>query len=255
MTIADFHNDILTSERFENKPLDFGKNKVVSAIFRGERSFSDALSLTKYSNILAFEDIGYTDLNFESLVSVKPLYVGLTWNGENRFGYGCDFSFGLKRSGVELIKNLNKYGVAIDTAHISKRGFIDVIDNAEKIVNSHTCFNGVFKHKRNLDDWQIKLIVERGGLIGITACGYFMTNRKTCKIADFINNILYFYEKYGADGLCIGTDFFGTNFLPENLEDYNGFLNVEKELCKRKIPKEDIHKILYNNLSNFIDNV
>ncbi len=254
MTIADFHNDILTSDKFENTLLNFGGNKVVTAIFRGGRSFSDILPLTQYTNCLAFEDVGYSDLEFNKLVSLKPLYVGLTWNGENRFGYGCDFSFGLKRSGVELIKNLNKHGIAIDTAHISKRGFVDIIDNAQKVVNSHTCFNGVFKHKRNLDDWQIKLIAERGGLIGITACGYFMTNRKTCKIADYIDNILYSYEKYGAECLCVGTDFNGTDFLPIGLENYDGFSAVKTELIKRGVTNEDVDKILYKNLHNFIAN-
>ena len=254
MVIADFHNDILTSEGFENSPLDFGENKVVTAIFRGERCFSQAMHLTKYTSLFAFEDIGYADLDLDKVISAKPLYVGITWNGENRFGYGCDFSFGLKRSGVELIKKLNEYGIAIDAAHISKRGFIDIIDNAQKVINSHTCFNGVFKHKRNLDDWQVKLIAERGGLIGITACGYFMTNRKTCKISDYIDNIMYCYEKYGAECLCVGTDFNGTDFLPCGLENYGGFLTVKAELLKRGVCMLDVEKILYKNLSDFIDN-
>lgn len=254
MVVADFHNDILTSDKFDNKLLNFGENKVVTAIFRGERSFDEVFPLTQYSKLLAFEDIGYSDLDFDKLVSVKPLYVGLTWNGENRFGYGCDFSFGLKRNGVEFIKKLNLHGIAVDTAHISKRGFIDIIDNARKVVNSHTCFNGVFKHKRNLDDWQIKLLAERGGLIGITACGYFMTNRKTCKINGFIDNIMYYYERYGAECLCVGTDFNGTDFLPKGLDGYNDFSLVKAELLKRGVSLFDVEKILYKSLSDFIDN-
>ena len=251
MTVADFHNDILTSEKFNGLPLDFGSNKVVTAIFRGNKSFDEAFNLTQYSSILAFEDVGYNDLDIDKLISVKPLYVGLTWNGENRFGYGCDYSFGLKRSGVELIKILNGYGVCIDTAHISKKGFIDIIDNAERVVNSHTLFNGVFKHKRNIDDWQIKLLIEKGGLIGITCCGYFMTNRKSCKITDFIDNIVYFYERYGADNLCVGTDFNGTDFLPCGLENYEGFKTVAKELLQRGVLNVDVEKFLYKNLDEF----
>ncbi len=253
MTVADFHNDILTSEGFKGLPLNYSEHKIVTAIFRGERSFDEAIALSRFSNLLAFEDIGYNDFDLEKLVGLKPLYVGLTWNGENRFGYGCDYSFGLKRSGVEIIKNLNRYKVAIDTAHISKKGFIDIVDSADKIVNSHTCFNGVYKHKRNLDDWQIKLLIEKGGLIGITCCGYFMSNRKTCKIADFIDNILYFYERYGAGGLCFGTDFFGTDFLPEGLENYDGFQAVSVALSERGICQKDVEKILFTNLNDFIE--
>ena len=252
MAIADFHNDVLTSSSFDFSPIKFDDNIVVTAIFREKRSFNEALSLVKYSNLIAFEDIGYSDLDYEKLILQKPLYVGLTWNGENPLGYGCDYSFGLKRKGIEIIKKLNKHGVAIDTAHISKRGFIDIIDNAEKVVNSHTCFNSVFKHKRNLDDWQIKLLQERGGMIGICCCGYFMTNRKTCKITDYINNIMYYYEKYGANGICVGTDFNGTDFLPDGLENYGKFSDLKTMLINKGVAKEDADKILFKNLKNFI---
>ncbi|MBR2384344.1 MAG: membrane dipeptidase [Clostridia bacterium] len=252
MAIADFHNDILTSSNFDFKTVAFEDNAVITAIFRGKRSFEEAIALTKYSKLIAFEDVGYSDLCFEKMIGANPLYVGLTWNGENDFGYGCDYSFGLKRKGIEFIKELNKYKVAIDTAHISKRGFIDIIDNAEIVVNSHTCFNGIFKHKRNLDDWQIKLLLERGGFIGVACCGYFMTNRKTCKITDYTDNIMYFYEKYGADVLCVGTDFNGTDFVPTKLENYCGFKLVENDLIERGIPKTEVEKILYSNLYNFI---
>ena len=132
-------------------------------------------------------------------------------------------------------------------------GFTDIIDNAERVVNSHTLFNGVYKHKRNLDDWQIKLLIEKGGLIGITCCGLFMTNRKTCKITDYIDNILYFYERYGSDNFCIGTDFNGTDFLPDRLKNYSDFSHLYGMLLSRGMQRECIDKFFYKNLVDFID--
>ena len=254
MQIADFHSDILTYE--EDVELNFidDENIVVSALYKGKRTFKEILPLAKKSKCVAFEDVGYVDLDVDRLVEEKPVYVGLTWNGENQFGYGCDYNFGLKRKGVELIKFLNANKITVDTAHISKKGFIDVIDSAEKVVNSHTCFNAVFKHKRNLDDWQIKLIIERSGLVGLTCCGYFMTNRKTCKISYFIDNIKYFYERYGADNLCFGTDYFGTDFLVEGLENYSKFENLKECLLSNGISRLDVEKIFYLNLKNFLSN-
>ena len=253
MLIADFHNDILTSGRVKSLPDFYSKNKIVTAIFKGNRDLFTSLSLIKNAPLIAFEDIGYCDFNYDRIASLKPVYIGLCWNGENQFGYGCDYSFGLKSRGVELVRRLSKDKIPIDTAHISKRGFIDIIDNAQVVVNSHTCLNGVFKHKRNLDDWQIKLLVEKGGLVGITCCGYFMTNVKTCKIDDYTRQILYFYEKYGADNLCVGTDFYGTDFLPEGLtEDYGGFEKVASLLFEKGMSKLDIEKVLYKNLCNFL---
>lgn len=252
MQIADFHNDILTSGKFENLSDFYYQNKIVTAIFRGDRTFKQILPLAKKAKYLAFEDVGYDDIDEDNLISLNPVCVGLTWNGENKYGYGCDYSFGLKNKGIELVRKLNKCGIAIDTAHISKGGFQDIINSADKVVNTHACFNGVFKHKRNLDDWQIKLILEKNGLVGVTLCGYFMTNRKTCKIDDYIRNILYFYERWGADNLCLGTDFFGTDFLPVGLEEYGGFYLLKTELEKVGVKNEDIEKIFYKNLSRFL---
>ena len=73
MTIADFHNDILTLESFKSIPLEYAQHKIVTAIFRGQRSFKDAVSLAKYSSCLAFEDLGYSDLNLDQLINLKPV--------------------------------------------------------------------------------------------------------------------------------------------------------------------------------------
>lgn len=253
MKIADFHNDILTSQNFHSIPQFYYENKIVTAIFRGERSFSEVFHLTKKSPLIAFEDVGYDDLDEDLLIETKPVYVGLTWNGENSLGYGCDHCFGLKKKGVELIKKLSKNKICVDTAHVSKLGFIDIIENADLVVNSHTCLSSVYRHKRNLENWQVKMIIEKKGLIGITACGYFMSNVKPCKIDGFIRNILYFCEKFGVDNLCFGTDFYGTDFLPDGItNEYQGFDLIGEKLQKLGFSNMEIEKIFYGNLSRFL---
>ena len=254
MMIADFHNDILTSDEIE-LPKFYSENKIVTAIYKGDRSFKENILLARKSKYVAYEDIGYADLNLDTLISSKPVYVGLTWNGENQFGYGCNYSFGLKKKGVDVIKIFNKNNITVDTAHLSKRGFIDVIDNANFVVNSHTLLNSVFSHKRNISDWQIKLIIEKGGLIGFNCCGYFMSNRKVCKINDYIKHILYFYENYGSDNFCIGSDFYGTDYLPSGLENYDGFNVVKDALIKGGMSEFDAQKFLHLNLSNFLSKI
>ena len=101
MKIADFHNDILTSKGFDCLPKDYGEHKIVTAIYKGNMTFDSALTLADKSKYIAFEDVGYDDLNEDKLLGKSPIYVGLTWNDENQFGYGCDYSFGLKNKGIE----------------------------------------------------------------------------------------------------------------------------------------------------------
>ncbi len=254
MLIADFHNDILTSKNFSKLPESYSQNKIVTAVYNDGRPFADALRLAEVGELIAFEDLGYKDVDVDAVISKRPKYVGITWNGENKFGYGCNFTEGLKGEGISLIRALNKAGIAVDTAHISKGGFKDVIDNAEKVVNSHTCFNGVYRHKRNLDDWQLDLLVRRGAMVGVTFCGYFMTDRKTCEISDLTAEIDYFAQRYGINNLCLGTDYYGSDFFPSGLNDYNDFYLLEESLIRLGYKREDVEKIFYGNLNEFLEN-
>ena len=253
--ISDFHNDILTAVNGE-LPKKYLKNNIITAVFRGNRTFDEALQIASRARLPAFEDVGYDDLDEDKLISLNPIYVGLTWNGENRLGYGCNFSDGLKNEGKDLIKKLNKKGIAVDCAHISEGGFRDIIDNAETVVDSHTCFNGVFKHKRNLSDWQLKELVSRGSLIGVTCYTSFMTDGKRCKISDFIRQIDYFVQKFGANNLAVGTDFYGCENYVENTLSYDLLYGLTRSgLEKNGYDNKSIDKILCNNLLNFTEKI
>ncbi|MBR1868258.1 MAG: dipeptidase [Clostridia bacterium] len=252
--IADFHNDILTSKDFTFVPSEYYKNnKVVTAIFNDGRSFSDALSLCDKSPLIAFEDIGYDDFNEEKMIDRKPIYVGLTWNYENRFAFGCKTDGKLKPEGHKIIKLLNARKIAVDTAHICRRSFEGIVDFADLVINSHTCFSRVYPHARNIEDWQIKAIIEKNGLIGLTCCGYFLTGDKVCEISDLIKQIDYFCSKFDYKKLCFGTDFFGTDFLPEGLYDYDSFERVFYELENLGYTRSQINAIWYENLNNFLE--
>ena len=252
MAIADLHNDFLTACGGELPP-EYAENKVVTAIFNDGRTFDEALRLADKSPLVAFEDVGYTDFDISGLLGKKPIYVGLTWNGENRFGYGCAFSKGLKPEGKALVKKLSESGIAVDTAHISKGGFSDITDIAECVVNSHTCFEGRFSHRRNIDDGQIAAIIEKGGIIGVTLCGYFMTDKKVCTADDLVSQIDYFCQKFSYRHLCIGSDFNGTDFLPEEIRNYGDFDILKEKLTGLGYEESAIDAILYGNLNLFLE--
>ncbi len=249
--ISDFHNDILTVCPSDLSRFYFDNN-IITAIFRGNRSFSEALKLAELSKSVAFEDVGYDDFDVESIVKFKPLYVGLTWNGENRFGFGCDCDLGLKEEGKELVRECSRRRIPIDAAHLSKKGFSDALEICDTVVDSHTCFSSVYEHKRNIDDWQIKEIIERKGLVGVACCGYFMTDKDFCSIEDFIKQIDYFCQKFGAENLAVGSDYYGSDFFVEGIGDYS-FFDIAKEALKTRLgyKQAEIDKIFYKNLLDF----
>lgn len=260
MRIFDLHNDFLTENYFDYKNYLRSEEIIVnSAVYKGNLTFKNAYNLVKKFKKLnlknfeiSFEDISYFDLDLDLLFSLNPISVSLTYNEENEYGYGVNENKGLKDKGKNLIKILNDKGVAVDTAHLSKRGILDACEYSNRVINTHSCFDFCYKHKRNLGSLEIKKIVEKKGIIGLTFVGYFLSkNRAT--IDDLVKNIIYFCDNFGIDYLCLGTDYNGTDNLVENLSDYSSFVLLEQKLIKAGFKKFEIDKIFYKNAYDFFN--
>ena len=259
MKVFDLHNDVLTEVKdYKKEILNYPKNvKVITAVYKGNKDFNSVEKLVEnYTRInakntlLAFEDIGYKDLNIERLISFKPLYCSLTHNKENQFGYGVDYNYPLKKRGMEIIQKLNDNNIPLDLSHLSKKGCYRAIKLANKVLYSHVAFSEVYKHKRNIDGELIKDVITKGGIIGLTFVGYFLTD-KEASIKSVIKHIDYFLSKFGDDNLAIGSDFNGTDYLPKKLKNYVGFYNFKNELVKTGYSLSTIDKIFYKNASRF----
>ena len=62
MKIVDLHSDELTGGNQMKIQCD-GDERIVKAVFRGDLSFSAAFSLAEKESFVAFEDVGYPDLD------------------------------------------------------------------------------------------------------------------------------------------------------------------------------------------------
>ena len=259
MKIFDLHCDALTVAQ---NPLEtaaaLSKEAFINfAIYRGNLNFFNAEKLAAGFNALnlknaclSFEDTGYEDLKEEEFFALKPFCASLSYNGEGVFGYGVNENKPLKKRGLDFIEKLNKNGIAVDTAHLSEKGSFDVCERAKFVLNTHTAFTSGFKHKRNITDEQISQIISRGGIIGLTFVTYFLGGKKVTAetVANFISD---FCDKFGDDNLAIGTDFFGTDSLPENVFGYGDFATLNKILVRRGFTTLAIDKIFYFNAYNF----
>ena len=91
----------------------------------------------------------------------------LTWNAENQIAGGAESDAELKDFGKDVIKELNKFGIMVDLAHINKKSFYPALELADKPIVTHSCLEYVNKHCRNVDDDQIKALVEKNGILGL----------------------------------------------------------------------------------------
>lgn len=261
MKVFDLHNDVLTEvKNYKKEILNYPNNyKIITAVYRGNRTFKEVItlldnySLLKSKNTrLAFEDIGYNDLNFNKLLSYKPTYCSLTHNKENLYGYGVDINLDIKEKGKDAIKKLNENNIPLDLSHLSQKGCYSAIKLANRVLFSHVAFSGIYPHKRNICDGLIKEVLAKNGIIGLTFVGYFLAD-KNADIYSVIKHVDYFLSRFGDDNLSIGSDFNGTDYLPKNLKNYVGFYNLKKELIKCGYSKNTIEKIFYKNANKFFE--
>ena len=270
--IADFHNDYLTNENFRLIFSNYAweDNVIVSAIFKGNRDLScvenlcrdyfDILSKLDTHNALkfylSFEDFSYKaplEVLVEKFLRYKPSYVGMTWNYENDLAFGALAEGHVKPSGKKMISTLNELGIPVDLAHLCKQSFYDAIQLAETVVCSHTCFYDVNAHPRNIDFNQIKEIINKNGLIGLTFYAPFLNSKSNkVTIEDVFKHIDYFVQRFGCNNLAIGTDFYGCNDFPKGFSDYS-FEPTFRQFLKDKGYSDDcIDKIFYKNLNTFL---
>lgn len=145
---------------------------------------------------------------------VQPLYMSLTWNGENRFGGGCGSDTGLSPDGQILLQFLSGRGVAIDLSHASDPLARDILNYIDKhnlllqVLASHCNFRMVHNHMRNLPDDIAKEIIARDGLIGLVFYAEFL--KEPAQLAE---HIAHGIALGGEKALAFGADFFSTEDL------------------------------------------
>jgi len=266
--VFDLHNDIITGiECIEERAQKItgyieGGNSVVLAVWAGEGQSYTPLqikdiidTLPKYSGkiFVALENCGYiTDKTLTEFASLPLLYAGLTWNGRNNLGGGAYSNGGLTALGKKAVKAFQKNNIIIDTAHTNLRTFYDIVGMSQKpVINTHSLVYDVYPHRRNITGDQIKLIINTGGIVGMTLVRAFV-GAETFGYR-VIKHIDWFVQKYGADNLAIGTDYYGSTDIPrfvgtyEKLEDY-----LKRGLSKLGYKGHEIDKILHDNAEKLL---
>lgn len=237
---------------------ELDKNKdVVAPVFL----YSDFLKNQKnhqLSSLLTIEEGEATLGNISHLRNFYRLGVRmmtLTWNFENSLGYPhSESTMGLKESGKEIIKEMNRLGMIIDVSHLSDQGFYDVLDISTKpVVASHSNARSVCNHSRNLTDDMILKLSKNGGVMGINFYPFFLDKEdgeKTLKYT--IKHMLYVKKLAGVDVLALGTDYDGMDEEIE-LKDASFMQRLFKGMRDAGFTEEEIKKIAYQNFLRVLE--
>ena len=203
--------------------------------------------------LLGIEDMNFVNsANILRVINAHPAYCGLTWNYDNHLAGGAHENGLLTPFGIEVIEQLENNNIQIDTAHLNEKSFMAVSKlTTRPLFCSHTAVRSLVNNPRNLKDYQLKMVQESCGLVGIALVGSFLSEGKKSYINDIARHIDYVASRFSAECVCLGTDFYGTRNLPKGIKNYGDMSALENRLRLMGFDSQTIEMIFYKNAQNF----
>ena len=226
------------------------------------------------------DDIGLV----EKVHELGCRFMQLTYNNQSLLATGCyeKVDSGVTNFGREVIKEMNRVGVVVDMSHSAEKSTLDAIELSEKPI-AITHANPSFWHpaKRNKSSELLKVLSDRGGILGLSLYPHHLKDNTNCTIESFCEMVARTADIMNIKNIGIGSDLClnqpdevvewmrngtwskSTNYgegtknkpgfpkQPEWFEDARGFANLERGLSKIGFQEIEIDGILGNNWYNF----
>lgn len=137
------------------------------------------------------------------------LVMQLTYNNQSLLATGCyeDEDSGISRFGREVIREMNRVGMVIDTSHTAERSTLEAIElSARPTVISHA--NPLFFHnaRRNKSERVLRALSESGGLLGLSAYPMHLKGGSDCRLDEYCDMVARTVDLMGIEHVGIGTD-------------------------------------------------
>ena len=179
----------------------------------------------------------------------------LTWNYNNELA-GAALAFGnkgLTPLGKDVIREMNRLGIAADVSHLSDRGIDDILElSDEPVFASHSNARSVFASNRSLSDGHIREIARRGGTVGVNFYSKQLSKKTVPDIDDIIDHMIHIAEIGGIGCCAIGSDFDGMPVYPAGLATSAGLPSLSARMLERGFTEKEVARIFYQNLRDYI---
>ncbi|MBQ3554193.1 MAG: dipeptidase [Clostridia bacterium] len=234
------------------------KNKDSMLLIQNSSDLKRALDEKKVGAILAIEDgraICGELSNLRTLYRLGVRAMTLAWNHDNDLTGGTltKDNDGLTSFGKDVVREMNRLGMMVDVSHLPKKSFWDVLEITDSpVFASHSNCEAIHKHPRNLDDEQIKALIQTGGMLGISVYPAFLTD-KEASLDDVIKHIDHVLSLGGEKILGIGTDFDGIPNLPVEMKNAGDLHLLFDKMKKIGYKDSLIDAITHGNFVNYLD--
>jgi membrane dipeptidase len=221
------------------------------------RNIDELKNAERCNKIGAFLSIEEGEVIKGSIDNLKQVYemgiriITITWNYKNLLGYpNAKYTYkynGLTNKGIEVVEACESLGIIPDVSHLSDAGFYDLIKICKKpFIASHSNSRAITNHPRNLTDGMIKLLAEKGGIMGINFCADFLGNEPIASIDEMVYHIKHIRNIGGIDVLALGSDFDGIHNEVE-IKDASEFNKLYNVLINNNFTELEVEKLFYKN--------
>ena len=226
-------------------------------------SYQDVESVYKSGKIGALMSIEEGGVLGGDLNKLKQAYqdgvrlITLTWNYPNGFGepHCGEQHKKLTSKGVEFVEAMQELGIIVDCSHLNDAGTEQLGDILDvPFIASHSNARELRSHTRNLPDNLIRLIANKGGIIGLNFAQNFLGTSPISRIEDIVKHGLYFIDKGGEDVVALGTDFDG---IPPNTEiaDMSQMSRLYDAFKEAGLSVEQCEKLFWKNADRLLKEI
>ena len=183
--------------------------------------------------------------------------ITLTWNYPNGLGepHCGEQHKKLTPKGIEFVEAMQDLGIIVDCSHLNDAGTEQLGDILDvPFVASHSNAREVTAHTRNLPDNLIKLIANKGGVIGLNFAQSFLGTSSISRIEDIVKHGLYLINKGGEDVVALGTDFDGIKPDTE-IKDASEMHRLYDAFKEAGLSVEQCEKLFWKNADRLLKEI
>ena len=226
-------------------------------------SYQDVKSVYESGKIGALMSIEEGGVLGGDLDKLKQAYqdgvrlITLTWNYPNGLGepHCGEQHKKLTPKGIEFVEVMQDLGIIVDCSHLNDAGTEQLGDILDvPFVASHSNAREITAHTRNLPDNLIKLIANKGGVIGLNFAQSFLGTSPVSRIEDIVKHGLYLINKGGEDVVALGTDFDGIKPNTE-IKDTSEMYRLYDAFKEAGLSVEQCEKLFWRNADRLLKEI
>ncbi|GAC1452614.1 MAG: membrane dipeptidase [Chitinophagaceae bacterium] len=214
----------------------------------------------------------------DSLVTIEHLErafqyglraVGPAHYGPGRYANGTGSAGKMDAHGLALLKKMETLNIIMDATHLCDDAFWQAMDHFNgHIWASHNNCRALVNHNRQFSDEQIKILIEKGSVIGCALDAWMMVpgwqrgisipENTDCNLEKLIDHTDHICQLAGNTlHAGIGTDLdgaFGKEQCPYDIDTIADLQQLVPLFAKRGYSGSDIENIMHGNFLRFLKN-